>query len=142
MNESRPCKSWEGKHEAQTRHMFSRAESCVLHLGNAVRSTLLKRGQKHNDAAKKGVQSCSICVFTSIRKNTQLFHENTQQLFHFFFTVHFWFSTVIFANKKVHPGKHLKILNFCPWIPGIFLCNFQPRLPSWPMDPDPLLHCR
>jgi hypothetical protein len=87
---------------------------------------MLKRGQRHNDAAKK--KACNVVQFAF----SKAYGKNTP-LFHFCFTFHFWFSTAIFA-KKNHPAENLKILNFCPWIPGIFLCNFQPLLPSWPMD--------
>ena len=127
VNESKAGKSWDGKHET---------------LGVAPSAKhMLKRGQTHNDAATK--KACNVVQFACSKaygKDTPLFHAKTP-LFHFCFTFHFWFSTAIFA-KKNHPAENLKILNFCPWIPGIFLCNFQPLLPSWPMDPDPVLHCK
>jgi len=63
------------------------------------------------------------------------FQKHTEKIRHFFtFVSLFIFGFPLrFSPKKITQLKIL-ILNFCPWIPGIFLCNFQPLLPSWPMD--------
>lgn len=140
MNESKPSKSWDGKHETQPKHMLAWAKSCVLHLCNAVRSTCEAIAKTQRLCQEKGAQSYSIRVFTRVRKNTQLFHENTP-LFHFFFTFLFWFSTMIF-EKNVYTGENLKKYELLPPDSWNISLQFSAATSFLVDGPRPLLHCR
>ena len=122
------------------KHMFAWAKSCVLHLCNAVRSTCEASAKTQRLCQEKGAQSYSIRVFTRVRKNTQLFHENTP-LFHFFFTFLFWFSTMIF-EKNVYTGENLKEYELLPSDSWNISLQFSAATSFLVDGPRPLLHCR
>ena len=104
--------------ETQTKHMLDRAKSCVLHLGNSVRSTCWSKDKNATKLQKKTEQLFNshfhqhtekICIFfTEIR--------NFFILFHSFFSLFNFVFYCDFRKENDHPGEHIKILNFCPWI--------------------------
>ena len=96
----------------------------------------VKRSQKHNDSAKKKARKVIQFAFSQEYGKIRNFFTKIRTVSLF---VHFSFLVVHydFRKKCLHWRKSKKSMNFCPWIPGIFLCNFQPLLPSWSMDQDP-----
>ena len=113
--------------EAQTKHMLDRAKSCVLHLGNSVRSTCWSKDKNATKLQKRTEQLFNshfhqhtekICIFfTEIR--------NFFILFHSFFSLFNFVFYCDFRKENDHPGEHNKILNFCPWILEYFSAIFS-----------------
>ena len=95
----------------------------------------VKRSQKHNDSAKKKARKVFQFAFSQGYGKIRHFFTKIRHFFTFFSLFIFGFPLIF--EKNVYTGENLKNMNFCPWIPGIFLCNFQPLLPSWSMDQDP-----